>query len=284
MPTERVRLSTILAKGPVLAPGVYDGLSALAADQAGAQALYLTGYGVSASLLAQPDAGFLEAAHMIERIEKIRAVSGLPIIADADTGFGDADDIARTVRAYAEAGADAIQIEDQVWPKRCGHTQGRKVVSREDAKARITAAVNAKPSVDTLIIARTDARTEHGIEEAVARAKLFADAGADLLFVESPESEAELEAIARSLPGQRLVANMVPGGRTPHLPFETLAAMGYALVIHPVYPMMAAAKALQGAYTALISSGDVGAMPDTISFADLNKLVGFERVWAEDEA
>lgn len=268
------------AGGGLLAPGIFDGVSALAATRMGADALYLTGYGVSASLLAQPDAGFLTCEHMVDRLKTIRAVTDLPLIADADTGFGD---VTGTVRDYAKAGASAIQIEDQVWPKRCGHTQGRKVVPLDEARNRIAEAVEAAKESDLVIIARTDARTQHGLDEAIKRAEAFRDAGADILFVESPESAEEMKKIAEHFEGALLLANMVPGGRTPSLSREALTAMGYALIIHPVTPLAAAARALEDSYRELgLKGGPTGAVP-TLPFAELNKLVGFERIWAMDE-
>ncbi|WP_435416815.1 isocitrate lyase/PEP mutase family protein [Parerythrobacter aurantius] len=266
------------AGGLITAPGVYDGLSARLAAASGAQALYLTGYGVSASLLGQPDAGFLGRGDMVGRIERLLGAVDVPLIVDADTGFGD---VAETVRAYEAAGAAAIQIEDQRFPKRCGHTPGREVVPLEEALDRIKAALDARQDRAFKIVARTDARTAHGLAAAIERAQAFHELGADILFVESPESVEELEAIGKAIPGAKLLANMVAGGRTPFLPPSELAAMGFAVAIYPVMGLAASASALQAAYAGLASG-----VPDTsahMPFADLNRTVGFEAIWAEDD-
>lgn len=263
--------------GMVVAPGVYDGLSARLAAASGARVHYLTGYGVSASLLGLPDAGFLGLAHMVDRIETILGVADVPLIVDADTGFGD---VAGAVRAYERAGAAAIQIEDQRYPKRCGHTPGREVVPPGEALDRIKAALDARVDTAFKLVARTDARTSLGLEAAIERAQAFHELGADILFVESPESVEELRAIARAIPGAKMLANMVAGGRTPFLAPGELEAMGFAVAIYPVMGIAAAASALQGAYAGLASGAvDTSAhMP----FADLNRAVGFEVIWAGD--
>ena len=261
-------------------PGVYDGLSARLAEAAGFEALYLTGYGVSASLLGKPDAGFLTRAHMVDRIAAIRAVTRIPLIADADTGFGNVQEVAETVRAYEDAGAAALQLEDQVFPKRCGHTPGRAVVPLDEALAKLDAALDARRDPAFRIVARTDARTGDGLDAAIARAAAFHDAGADVLFVESPESEDELARIAAALPDAVLCANMVEGGRTPFLGPDRLAEMGYAIAIYPLIGLSAAAGAVSAAYGALVEGApnSAGSMP----FADLNHAVGFEQIWADD--
>lgn len=265
--------------GLITAPGVYDGLSARLAAASGAQALYLSGYGVSASLLGLPDAGFLDRPHMLDRVERLTVAAQVPLIVDADTGFGE---VAETVRAYEAAGAAAVQIEDQRFPKRCGHTPGREVVPLGEAEDRIKAALDARQDSAFQLIARTDARTSHGLTAAIERAQAFHELGADILFVESPESSEELQTIAQALPGARMLANMVAGGRTPFLPPRQLEAMGFAVAIYPVMGLAATAAALQAAYAGLASGS-----PDTsahMPFADLNRAVGFEAIWAEDAA
>lgn len=265
------------AGGLVTAPGVYDGLSARLAAASGAQALYLTGYGVSASLLGLPDAGFLDRRHMLDRIERLTDAVEVPLIVDADTGFGD---VTETVRAYERAGAAAIQLEDQRFPKRCGHTPGREVVPLGEAQDRIKQALDARHGSAFQIIARTDARTSHGLAAAIERAQAFHELGADILFVESPESVAELAEVARAIPGARLLANMVAGGRTPFLAPAELETMGFAVAIYPVMGLAASAAALQAAYAGLAKGapGNSAHMP----FADLNRAVGFEAIWAGD--
>ncbi|MCH1543079.1 MAG: isocitrate lyase/PEP mutase family protein [Alphaproteobacteria bacterium] len=271
MPVNRAAFRSKLAQHPIIAPGVYDGLSARIADAAGFDALYLSGYGVSASQLAKPDNGFLTRADMQARITSICEVVTTPLIADADTGF---DDIAATVRAYEAAGACGIQIEDQQTPKLCGHIPGREVISRDAAVARIASAVGARQDDDFLIVARTDAREQNGIEEAIERGRLFAEAGADILFIESPETENEFEQVGAALGNMPLLANMVAGGRSPLLARNVLVGMGFNFIIYPVAAMASAAATLQAAYQGL---HDDAATTDSVSFRELSRLVGFPK-------
>ena len=259
----------LVSGAQIIGPGVYDGLSARIADASGFDVLYLSGYGVSASLLAKPDNGFLSASDMQARIKSLTDVVQTPLIADADTGFGN---IAETLVAYETAGACGIQLEDQKVPKICGHIAGREVISRVDAVANIKSAVVARNSQNFLIVARTDAREQNGLEEALARGHEFLAAGADVLFIESPESTEEMRIIGRELGHAPLLANMVEGGRTPLLPRSELADMGFNLVIYPVAAMSVAAAGLSSAYRELLQ-GDVDA--DRVDFAQLSHLVGF---------
>ena len=259
-----------LASGvQIIGPGVYDGLSARIADASGFDVLYLSGYGVSASLLAKPDNGFLSTSDMRARIESLTDVLHTPLIADADTGFGD---IAEAVAAYEAAGACGIQLEDQRVPKICGHIAGREVIDRSMAIANIKTAVSARKSKDFLIVARTDAREQNGLEEALARSHEFFAAGADVLFVESPESSEEMKIIGSELGHAPLLANMVEGGRTPLLSRAELADMGFNFVIYPVAAMSVAAAGLSRAYRELLQ-GDVDS--ERVDFEELNHLVGF---------
>jgi 2-methylisocitrate lyase-like PEP mutase family enzyme len=226
-------LANLLAQGQlVIAPGVYDCITARLAETAGHQAAYMTGSGVSMSRLGVPDLGLLSFAEMADQAKRIADVTSLPIIADADTGYGGPLNVARTVREYEHAGIAAIQIEDQEWPKKCGHEPDRRIVSIQEMVGRIQAAVDAKHHAQTLIIARTDARTAHGIDQAIERAHRYAEAGADVIFVESPENEAEMRLVCTSLT-KPCLANQVEGGRTPMLPAATLQEMGYRLAIYP---------------------------------------------------
>jgi 2-methylisocitrate lyase-like PEP mutase family enzyme len=221
------RLKAALAQpGLISAPGVYDMISAKIADGLGFPALYMTGYGVSASHLGLPDAGLASYTEMVSRVAQICQGTATPVICDADTGFGGLLNVERTVRGYEAAGAAAIQIEDQVFPKRCGHTPGRRVVPIEDMVRKVKVAAASRSSPDFLIVARTDARTNHGLDEALRRGEAFAKAGADILFIESPESEEEMARIGKhfDLP---LLANMADGGRTPILPKARLEQLGY---------------------------------------------------------
>ena len=211
-------LKDLIANGSFIsAPGVFDPLSARVAEQSGANALYMTGYGVSASLLGKPDAGLVSYREMVDRVRAICEVTTVPLIADGDTGFGGLANVRQAVRGYENAGASAIQIEDQEYPKRCGHTRNRKVISTEDMVRKIELACETRQSDAFLIVARTDARTEHGLDEALSRAEAYRSAGADVLFVESPESLDEMRMINEQLSGTPTLANMVGGGKTPML-------------------------------------------------------------------
>jgi 2-methylisocitrate lyase-like PEP mutase family enzyme len=273
-----------IAPGQLLvAPGVFDMVSARCADGMGFDALYMTGFGIAASHLGLPDAGLASYTEMVSRVATIAGGCATPLIADGDTGFGGLLNVDRTVRGYEAAGAVAIQIEDQEFPKKCGHTLGRRVVPLEDMVKKIQVARDARASSDFLIVARTDARTAHGLDEALRRAEAFAGAGADILFVESPESEEEMHRICRSfdLP---CLANMVEGGRTPVLSREALIEIGYQVAIFPATGFLAATAALMSVYGTLRQQGSsVAATAPLYDFGDMTRLVGFERVWAFDE-
>jgi 2-methylisocitrate lyase-like PEP mutase family enzyme len=276
-PGTRLR-SALAGKGLIAAPGVYDMISARIADGFGFQALYMTGYGVSASL-GLPDAGLVGYTEMVGRVAQICQSTATPIVCDADTGFGGLLNLERTVRGYEAAGAAAIQIEDQVFPKRCGHTPGRRVVPIDDMVRKVQLAAASRSSPDFLIVARTDARTSLGLDEALRRGEAYAKAGADILFIESPESEEEMARIGRHF-DVPLLANMADGGRTPILSKARLEALGYRIAIFPVTGLLAAAKALEQAYGALKETGSsetVGS--DLYSFDRFCRLVGFEHVW-----
>lgn len=255
----------------IIGPGIYDGLSARIADAQGFDVLYLSGYGVSASLLAKPDNGFLSADDMQFRIASLCEAVATPLIADADTGFGD---IADTVARYEAAGAAGIQLEDQQVPKICGHIAGREVIERAAAIANIEEAVATRKSDDFLIVARTDAREQNGLDEAIARGHAFLEAGADVLFIESPESAEEMAAIGKALGHAPLLANMVEGGRTPLMPRDELATMGFNFIIYPVAAMAVAAASLQESYRQLLD-GDVSI--ERVTFKQLSRMVGFEQ-------
>jgi 2-methylisocitrate lyase-like PEP mutase family enzyme len=277
------RLKKALAgKGLVTAPGVYDMISARIADGLGFSALYMTGYGVSASL-GFPDAGLLSYTEMVERVAQICQGTATPVICDADTGFGGLLNVERTVQGYERAGAAAIQIEDQVFPKKCGHTPGRRVVPIEQMVRKIEVAAASRSSPDFLIVARTDARTNHGLDEALRRGEAFAKAGADVLFIESPESEAEMATIGKSfdLP---LLANMADGGKTPILPRKRLEEIGYKIAIFPGTGFLAAAKALERVYGALKDRGSSDTLGSELyPFDKFCRLIGFEHVWDFDK-
>ena len=271
----------------VIAPGIFDMVSALTAERVGFDALYLTGYGVSASHLGKPDAGFLTYRDMVDRARIACETVATPIIADADTGFGGPPQVAETVRGYERAGLAAIQIEDQHFPKRCGHTPGREVIAAEDMMRKIEVAAGARVSDDFLIIARTDARTDHGLEAAIARAASYAEAGADILFVESPESEEELRLIGQAFAKKGspfLMANMVAGGRTPIVPSSKLKELGFHLAIYPTYGLGLAAAALTTGYESLKTTGAAtGDIDEGGKLEALNDLVRFSEIWQFDD-
>ena len=268
--------------GLITAPGVYDMISARIADRMGFPALYMTGFGVVASYLGLPDAGLATYSDMVGRVSQICTITGTPLIADADTGYGGLLNVAHTVRGYLKAGAAAVQFEDQEFPKKCGHTPGRRVIPLADMVKKIRVAVEARGDDDILIVARTDARTAHGLDEALRRADAYAKAGADILFVESPESESEMEKICASfdLP---LLANMVEGGKTPVLSAARLEQLGYKIAIFPATGFLAAGAALDSVYHTLKRDGSsVNAAAPLYPFTEFTKLMGFEQVWEFD--
>ncbi len=244
------------AKELIVAPGVYDMISLRLADRLGFEALYMTGYGTVASHLGLPDAGLATYSDMVGRVERMAQMARTPLIADADTGYGGLLNVEYTVRGYERAGAAGIQIEDQEFPKRCGHTPNRRVIDAEEMVLKVRAAVESRTSRDFLVIARTDARTSLGLDEALRRAELYARAGADILFIESPETEPELERIATAFRGSTwLVVNMVEGGRTPILAAHDLAQLGFAMAIYPASGFLAAAAAVERVYKDLLQHG-----------------------------
>lgn len=271
-------LRELLAKGEfILAPGVFDGISAKVADRMGFAALYMTGYGATASALGLPDAGLATYSDMVGRAEMICSIVDTPLIADADTGYGGLLNVQRTVRGYEAAGVAAIQIEDQEMPKKCGHTPGRRVVPAEDMVLKIKVAAEARRDPATLIVARTDARTTLGLDEALRRAKLYEKAGADVIFVESPESEAELEKIGREIE-KPLLANMVEFGKTPRVEAARLKKWGFDLAIYPGLGFSVAAEAMRQAWTHLKETGTSNGM-NVPQFNGMHELMGFPEVW-----
>ena len=265
----------------VTLPGVYDGISARMADSMGFSALYMTGYGVVASALGVADAGVATFSEMLDRVRCIAGAVSVPFIADGDTGYGGLLNVDRTVRGYAAAGAAGIQLEDQEFPKKCGHTEFRRVIPADDAVDKIRVAVDARPSRDFLIVARTDARYSHGLDEALRRAERFLEAGADILFVESPESPEELRRVAETFKGAALLANMVEGGRTPYLSTDELARMGFKVALYPSAGFLTAARALQLTYGHLRESGiGTGGPAPMLPFSEMNTLMGFPAVHA----
>ena len=273
-------LRQMLQKGEfVTGIGVYDMISAKIADRTGANAIYVTGYGTVASHLGLPDAGIATYTDMVGRIARIVEGTSKPVIADADTGYGGLLNVHHTVRGYEKAGVSAIQLEDQEFPKKCGHTKGRRVIPMADMAQKIRVASDARSSEDFLIIARTDARTGLGLEEALRRGEAYAEAGADIIFIESPESEAEMAEIAKRFDKPTLI-NLVHGGSTPILPKERLVELGFKVAIYPGLGFLAAAKALETAFNDL-AAGKPNTTP-IYDFSAFNEVIGFPEVWEFD--
>ena len=269
--------------GLITAPGVYDMVSLRLADTFGFDALYMTGFGTVASHLGLPDAGLATYSDMVNRVTVMASMAKTPLIADGDTGYGGLLNMQHTVRGYERAGAVAIQIEDQEFPKKCGHTLGRRVIPMNDMVQKIKVAVDARQSNDFLIIARTDARTSLGLDEAVRRADAYANAGADILFVESPESIDEMTQITKHLK-HPLVANMVEKGRTPVLSQQELLDIGYKIAIFPVTALLASVQAMSEVYTTFKAQGSSkNAKTPLYDFTALTHLMGFEDVWSFDQ-
>ena len=261
----------------ITAPGVFDMISTLIATRMNFPALYVTGYGVSASYMGLPDAGLMTFTDMETQIRKIVKATEKPIIADADTGYGGLLNVQHTVKAYENLGVSAIQIEDQEYPKKCGHTPGRRVIPTCDMVRKIKVAVDTRTKDDFLIIARTDSRTGLGIEEALSRAVAFEEAGADIIFVEAPETESEMKKVNEVI-NKPTLANMVSGGKTPIFSSTKLADMGYSVAIHPALGFLAMGKALKTAFTRLDATGNVEGLP-LENFDEFSKVMGFEEVW-----
>ena len=272
---ERLRVKALIS-----APGIYDMISAKIADRLGFDCLYMTGYGVVASHLGLPDAGLATYSDMVSRVAQMASLTQTPVAADGDTGYGGLLNVRQTVRGYEAAGAVAIQLEDQEFPKKCGHTLGRRVIPAQDMVAKVRVAVESRSDSNLKIIARTDARTKLGLDEALRRAEAYLEAGADILFVESPESIDEMEKIGRTF-DVPLIANMVEGGRTPVLARAELERIGYRMAIFPTLGFLAAGAAMQGAYRHLKEHGsstnvDVPLYP----FKQFGEMMGF--TWVDE--
>lgn len=274
------QLRSHLAAGTALiAPGAYDGLSARLVELAGFQAIYASG-GAIARSTALPDIGLLSFSEVLERIEKIVDATPLPVIADADTGFGSGPNVERTVRAYERAGVAALHLEDQAFPKRCGHLDDKALIAPSEMCNKIRIARNALRDPDFVLIARTDAIAVEGFEAALDRAQAYIEAGADMIFVEAPETMAQIEAIARRLPGLKLM-NMFHGGKTPLVPTQTLAALGYQLVIVPSDLQRAAIHAMQQTLSQIARTGDSAALASQLtSFKEREAIVRTSRYLA----
>ena len=267
----------------VTAPGIFDGISARIADPFNFELLYMTGYGTVASHLGMPDAGIASYTDMVGRVQMISSVVKTPFIADGDTGYGGLLNMQYTIRGYELAGAAGIQIEDQEFPKKCGHTPGRRVIPTEDMVQKIKVAVETRSSSDFLVVARTDARTSYGLDEALKRGEAFAKAGADILFIESPESGAEMERICANFDAPLLV-NVVDGGSTPVLSKQDYIELCYKLDIYPGTGFLACAHALNSVYGTIKETGSsVDVEVPLRDFMTMAKDMGFQDVWDFDK-
>ena len=276
----RGRLREMLARPePLLAPGAYDSLSARLIEQAGFEVVYMTGFGTSASLLGRPDVGLLSFGEMVDTARRIAHAVDVPVIADADNGYGSPINVIRTVQEYEAAGVAAIHIEDQVAPKKCGHMQDKHVVEVEEMVQKVRAAVEARRSDDFLIIARTDARAVEGLDRALERARRYREAGADMLFVEAPESEDEVVAVAKAFPDVPLLLNWAEGGKTPPLSRERLQELGYSLILFPLSALFIATHAMQESLVELRKHGSPLPIMDRLTgFQEFLDIIGLPEI------
>jgi carboxyvinyl-carboxyphosphonate phosphorylmutase len=283
MPTT-TRLRELLRQPDLLvAPGAYDALSARLIAQAGFPIVYMTGFGTAASVLGQPDVGLLTMSEMVARASALAAVVGdRPLIADADTGYGNPINVQRTVREYERAGVAAIHIEDQVWPKKCGHMEGKQVIPQDEMVQKVRAAVDARRDPDFVIIARTDANAVHGLDDALRRGLAYREAGADMIFIEAPRSVEELQAIKRTFPDTPLLYNWAESGKTPLLSLEEINAFGFKLVIYPVSLLFAATHTMLGLLKQLQQGKTPIASADhaehTLTFSQFTDQIGLPEI------
>ena len=263
----------------MLAPGVYDALGARIVEEAGFAAVYMTGFGTAASMLGRPDIGLLTMSEMVDNASRIVNATSLPVIADADTGYGNPINVIRTVQAYERAGVAGIHIEDQVSPKRCGHMEGKQVIPAADMVAKVRAAVEARRSEDFVLIARTDAVAVEGLRGAIERAKRYRAAGADVLFVEAPVSVEDIETVGRELAGTPLLFNWAQGGKTPPVPYERLGELGFRILIFPLITLLAATQAMRQALPGIRRAGPPAPIHNGISaFDEFLDFVGLPEI------
>ncbi len=276
------RIRDAVAQGAVLMPGVYDALSARIAARVGFDIVFISGYSVSAVRLGEPDFGFLTQSEMTDAARSVCRVSSAPVIVDADTGYGNALNVIRTVQEFQQAGADGIFLEDQVWPKKCGHFEGKQVIPTEEHAAKVRAAADARGEHDLFVVARTDARQPLGLEAAIERCLAYKEAGADALFIEAPRSVEELERIAEALPGP-LVANMIERGVTPQLTRSELEQLGFNLIVCPLAALYASARAITDVLTELRDrETTAGVIDRMLAFDEFGELVGLESRYADE--
>jgi 2,3-dimethylmalate lyase len=263
----------------VLAPGCYDALGARLVEEAGFPAVYMTGFGSAASRLGRPDVGLMTLPEMVDNAHRIAEAVALPVIADADTGYGNAVNGSRTVHEYEAAGVAAIHLEDQVMPKKCGHMEGKQVIPAGEMAAKVAAAVAARSSPEFLIIARTDARAVEGLAAALDRARRYRDAGADVLFVEAPQSEREIAAVAEAFPGVPLLFNYAEGGRTPAVTHQFLRELGFKIVIFPISTLLAATAAMRSVLAQIRADGSpINALGSLLGFGEFLDFIGLAEI------
>ncbi|HEY2989706.1 MAG TPA: isocitrate lyase/PEP mutase family protein [Candidatus Binatia bacterium] len=282
--TKAQRIREVLKqKGVLVMPGVYDCLSAKIASRAGFDVIFITGYSVSATLLGEPDFGLLTQTDLLAASQRICSVTDLPVIVDADTGYGNAINTIRTAKELIRGGAAGMFLEDQIWPKRCGHMKGKQVIPLDEYLKKLKAAVEARGDKDNLyIVARTDARQALGLSEAIKRGQAFKEAGADAVFIEAPQTKEEMREIGRNVPGP-LVANMIERGVTPLMGPEELRDLGFGLIVWPLGPLYASARALQDVYSTLRRTGTTGEVMDRlIPFEEFHDIIGLEEKYALD--
>lgn len=274
---------TLSAGSPVLMPGVWDPLSALLAERAGFGTVFLSGFALAGTLLGEPDIGIIGQAEMADAARRVcAAVPGLNVVVDADTGYGSTSSVERTVHLWEQAGAAGMFLEDQEWPKKCGHMEGKRVVEREEWLTKLRAALRSRDGLH--VTARTDARAVISLDEAITRGKMARDLGVDAVFVEAPQSAAEMEAIAAALPDTVLVANMVEKGKTPLLTPGELSQMGFRMVVSPLSGLLSATKALAEAYSTLLREGTLrDHLGDLTSFDDFTSIVGLAKHLANEQ-
>ena len=279
-PGGAVRLRALLESGQtIVAPGAFDPLAARLVEEAGFPAVYMTGFGTSAALLGRPDVGLLTMTEMVEAAGRIAACVDIPVIADADTGYGNPLNVIRTVGAYEAAGVAGIHIEDQVAPKKCGHMEGKLVIPAEEMAAKVRAAADARTQPEFVIIARTDARAVEGLEQALERGRMYRDAGADALFIEAVVTEKEAEQAVRAFPGVPLLFNWAEGGKTPPLSLDRLTELGYRIVIFPISTLLAATAAMRRVLQEIAQAGTpAAAMPALPTFGEFTDFIGLPEV------
>jgi 2,3-dimethylmalate lyase len=285
--TERTtaRLRALISRAHCLvAPGVADALAARLVAREGFDAVYMTGFGTSLTRLGQPDVGLLTATEMIDNAARIVDASALPVIADADTGYGNPINTRRTIRDYERAGVAAVHIEDQVWPKRCGHLAGKRVIPTAEMVAKIKAACDARNDRDFLIITRTDAIAVEGLEAALERGERYREAGADMLFIEAPVGRAEVERVAQHFKGVPLLYNMAASGKTPDLPADELGRLGFKLAIYPNWVILAAIPAMQALLRELKAKGSIADVRAKVTtFREFTEIAGLPEIQELEE-